>query len=401
LNIKSMSLEQQEGESELAFIYRICHMRGSLACLQTWWDVAEWLNLKLNYTYTESYYRKRVQEFDKLFNVLKEDFFRDDYIDLLDTKRELLYKQQVKTQDRLREHRKGMRDEARIENLMETVADVAKQMAPMTLLTPSRAGPCAEGVNEAVLLLGDWHIGAKFANFKNEYSLEIAKERLAYLYQEVVKYLHLMDVRVLHVVNLGDMMEGNIHVSVRVQSEMDVIEQTMQAGELMAALLLNLEQEVETLVYHHVLDNHGRINANKTEHIEKENFGKLMHWWLEERLMHKNSQILVTCNELDDNIGVFTLQNGKNCAFVHGHLDRVNQVFQNLGGILHQTLDYVFMGHLHVAKMKEFQGGKVFLNGSLKGLDPYALDKRYTGNASQFLLVLDGKNEVPIVLNVG
>lgn len=396
MNEKLTTLERLEGEEELEFIYRIVKMKG-IPGLELWTDVRDVLNAELGYDYSESYYRKKVQEFERLFEVLRKDVFQDDYIDLLDKKRDLLYKQQVRTQDRLREYRKTLRDEGRIENLKETFKEAAAKVEPVLLVPGAHKNM---GKNEAILLISDWHVGAKFNLFINEYSVAIAKERLGMLLEEVIHYLQRLDVGVLHVINLGDLVEGNIHVSTRVQSEMDVIEQTMVVGEMVASLLLNLEQHVDKVVYHHVLDNHGRINKNYQEHIEKENFGRLIQWWLEERLSRMGSTVEMDSEEFNENIGYFELQNGKKAAFVHGHLDNVNQVFQNLGGLLRESLDYVFMGHYHVAKMKEFQGGKVFVNGSLKGVDPYALDKRYCGNASQFLLVFDGRNELPIVINM-
>jgi len=204
----------------------------------------------------------------------------------------------------------------------------------------------------------------------------------------------------LHVLNLGDMHEGNIHVSVRVESEIDVVEQVMVAAEMISTFILGLEQHVKVLNYYHVYDNHSRVNKQYSEHIEKENFAKLGQWWLQERLLRVGSQIKVIPQTVDENIGYIVLENGKKAAFVHGHLDNINTVFQNLGGLLRESLDYVFMGHYHVTKMKEFQGGKVFVNGSLKGVDPYALGKRYMGRASQFMIILDGENEIPIVINV-
>lgn len=396
--MEEIDISRRQGESEIAFIYRVCHSRGLTLELQTWDDVADYLNDALDYDYTESYYRKQVQNFDKIFAEIKGELIGDDYARMIDKKTDTLYKQQVKTRDKLREMRSHLRDEARIEILAKEVKRAAASLEPLNM--EFYTSVIEDGVNEGVLLLSDWHIGAEFSNFKNSYNLEIAMDRLAYLVDSVIRYAQILKIRHLHVVNLGDMIEGLIHVSTRVESELGAVEQTIKAGEHLAWVLLRLEKAGLKITYHMVLDNHSRTFANKKEHIEKENFGKLIHWWLEERLQNAKSEIEFVQNEIDDNIGTFTLENGKECAFVHGHLDKINTVFQNLGGLLRKPLDYVFMGHYHIAKMKEFQGGKVFVNGSLKGLDPYALNNRYMGQASQFLLVLDGNNEIPIVINV-
>lgn len=395
--MNKLSLEIQDGESELAYIYRIVHLKGTAPELNTWMDVQELLNKVLKKDYDESAYRKKVQEFDRLFEELKSGFLSDEYIDLLDKKKDMLYKQQVKTGDKLREMRRHLRDEARVEILEDAVRSAAAALEPYAPGKPVIINPVS---NEAVLLLSDWHIGANFENFLNSYSVDIAKYRLDKLIDDTIEYCHKLNVGRLYVLNLGDLVEGNIHVSVRVASEIDVIEQTMVAAEMLAYTLTRLESEIAEVAYGDVLDNHGRINQDKKEHIEKENFGKLIHWWLKERLESSGSSVVMIESNVDDNIGVINFENGKKAAFVHGHLDRINTVFQNLNGMLRETMDYVFMGHYHVAKMKEFNGGKVFVNGSMKGVDPYALANRYMGRASQFLFVMDGDNEVPIVLNL-
>lgn len=392
-----LSLEIQTDESRLAYTYRIAHLKNVHPKLETWQDVANVINAELDQDYDKTTYQKKVQEFDRLFEELRNGFLSDEYIDLLDKKRDALYKQQVKTGDKLREMRKHIRDEARIEILQDAVKDGASKLEPYEPGTPVQI---LDNPREAVLLLSDWHIGAKFSNFMNAYDLDIAKTRLDKVINDTISYCKNLNVGRLYVLNLGDLVEGNIHISVRVASEIDVIEQTMVAAEMLAYALTRLESEVVEVAYGDVLDNHGRINPNKHDHIEKENFGKLINWWLRERLYASNSRVTMIETGVDDNIGVVYFQNGKKAAFVHGHLDKINTVFQNLNGMLRETMDYVFMGHYHVAKMKEFNGGKVFVNGSLKGVDPYALSNRYMGRASQFLFVMDGDNEIPVVINL-
>lgn len=385
-SMSKIELGRISGESEIDYICRIASMRGVTETIETWYDVCDILNEELDHDYDESTYRKKVRAASTIST-----------LDELDDKVKGLYKQEVRTRDALREYRKHLRDEARVDALKESFVDCAKRLKPLRVGEKpviKRVG----ATKEAILMISDWHIGAKFDNFLNSYSLEIAKKRVDTLIVEVLQYCEKFEVTKLHVVNLGDMVEGNIHVSIRVMSEFDVVEQTMRAAELIAYLLEYLSDELETVHYRQVLDNHSRININKDEHIEKESFAKLIGWWLSTRIVSDN--IIIENDNVDDNIGAFELENGKQVAFVHGHLDRINQVFQNLGGMLRKPLDYILMGHYHVAKFKEFNGGKVFVNGSLKGVDPYALNKRYMGKASQFLFVIDGDNEVPIAINL-
>jgi hypothetical protein len=140
------------------------------------------------------------------------------------------------------------------------------------------------------------------------------------------------------------------------------------------------------------------MNKDYKEHVESESFSSLMDWWLESKL--EGTRIRIPKDNIDPNIGLFTLNNGKKIAFVHGHLDNVNSVIQDLTFGTGVLLDAVCMGHWHTEKTKSFQGKKLFINSSLKGTDSYGLNKRLFGNASQTLLVFNGADTLDIKISL-
>lgn len=306
------------------------------------------------------------------------------------------FKQNVKYQDQSREVKKELRYEARYENLLETVKECAKSIPVFKL----KDNVYITGSKEAILCVSDFHYGAVVNNFKQKFNSDILKQKIEVLKNQVIRFCEINNVKKLNVLNLGDLIHGNIHVSARIESEMDAVSQTMQCAELLATLLYNLGCKIEQVVYRSVLDNHSRINKKYDEHIESENFGRIIDWWLETRLNESKSNVQIVKDNLDDNIGYFKTESGKNVFFVHGHLDNVSTILQSLTFGTDIIADYVFLGHFHQSKMKEYNGRKVFLNGSILGTDSYALDHRLFAKPSQTLVVFDGDDEIDIRINL-
>lgn len=295
------------------------------------------------------------------------------------------YKAKTKLRDELNSFRRGLRDEARIENLKESVVKSASLLAKLPDVTPvSSTGR----TGEAVLLLSDWHIGLDCSNFVNTYNTQVATKRLAAVVADTIIYCKAHNVKTLHVLNLGDLISGDIHITTRLENNEDVIEQTMVAAELMSKTLNHLKAAAPIVTYRSVVDNHARVVADKSQHIEKENFNRIIDWHIESRVkgvkfIHDNKDI---------GLGMFKLQNGKLACFAHGHEDNPNSAMQHFVGATHEWIDYVFLAHYHKGAEKDFQGMTVITNSSLCGTEDYAFGKRLFGKAMQKLIIFDGKD---------
>ena len=308
------------------------------------------------------------------------------------------YKIITKNRDILNAYRKTIRDEARIEVLRDAVKETVSQLNALPDMTDDMLENY-DGNVEAVALLSDLHIGVECENFYNKYNVAIATKRLNRWALAVEKYCIRNGVSRLNILNLGDLIHGLIHVSARLEQQYDVVEQIMIASELVANALNSLTKLPCEIIYRSVTDNHSRAVANLHEHIEKENFYRLIDWYLQERL--KDTKIQFINDNLDDSLGVFTLLNGKKFAFAHGHLENYNASFQNLVGATREFIDYIAMGHFHSEKMKTFQGAKVYVNGSIVGTEQYALSKRLFSKPCQTLLIFDDlDNELNISINL-
>lgn len=314
----------------------------------------------------------------------------------LDEKMRELYKQQTKTRDVFGAYRSTLRDSARLETFHEKIIDATEGLKALPAIKFPTFKP--DEKREAVLLFSDLHLGAQINNFYNHYNVEIAKKRVAKLISDTIAYCKMYKVKRLTVLNLGDLIAGILHINARIEQETDVVRQIMAAAEIMAEALNKLQSAAPEIIYRSCTDNHSRVSANLKEHIECENFGKIIDFYLEERL--KKTKVVFANDNLDDDIGLFKLLNGENFAFVHGHRDNYTTSFQAFCGATQQFIHYIAMGHYHNSKVKSFQGAKVFVNGSIVGSDTYAQSKRLYGPAEQTLLIFDNKNVSVNYINV-
>lgn len=315
-----------------------------------------------------------------------------------------LFKEQTKYKDLLAVYRKKLRDEARIEVMVDAIKDTIKDLKALPqvnyLNTRERLSILKKGntPNEAVLLLSDLHIGVECDNFYNQYNSKIASKRMSILVANVIDYCQRNSVQRLNILNLGDCIHGVIHISARVEQEMDVINQVMTASEIISQALNLLQDAAPEVIYRSAVDNHSRVVANKNEHIEKENFQKLIDWYLQERL--KNTKIKFANDNLDDTLGKFELLNGQKMMFAHGHNANYNTAVQDFIGSSREFIDYICMGHFHCEKAKQFQGSRVFINGSVVGTEQYAISKMLFSKPSQTLLIFENNNIINISIDL-
>lgn len=342
----------------------------------------EELHKKLGiYNFSADAYRRRVERYMRKNESNEGKEYRE------------AYTEKQKVRDWYNAYRRDIREEVRIENLKDEIKFAAEKFGKLEPIVWPEVQETPVEKTEAVLLVSDLHIGVDCDNYYNKYNKDIAKERLAKLQQNVIKYCSINNVSVLNILNLGDLINGVIHTNARIEAQMDVAEQIMYAGELIANFLYGLSKEIPNITYRSVFDNHSRAIANKNEHIEKEQFSRVIDWFIAERL--KDTPIEFIANDIDGGIGRMKLASGKTLMFCHGHNDGRNNSYQNFIGLTQEWVDYICMAHYHNPASKDFQGCKVFINGSIVGTESYAFGRRLFTKPSQKLIIFnEGDNNI-------
>ena len=245
--VKGIMLEYflKEGETPEEFEDRVCidKLKGKI---RTWDDVADIINSALDQKKGESTYRKafKKRQTENCFSNCFEGAFKEEY-SLSETEADIedeIYKKTTILRDWANHKRRTLRDEARLDRLKEALAEPIALLPKLEIKSPE-----IEGNTEAILAISDWHYGDSIDNFYNKFNLKIFYKRLETLLSKTIEYCYRNNVRKLHIINLGDMFAGNIHVSNRVTAEIDVINQIKEVSEALAGFLNHLSNEIEEL----------------------------------------------------------------------------------------------------------------------------------------------------------
>ena len=292
--------------------------------------------------------------------------------------------------DQRREYNAVLTREAREDHLLECLRESADKLNERMPLLNKTGELVPDLSTEAVLVLTDWHYGMVANNVWNKYNTAICKERLEELRCKVINKLAIHDVAVLHVLVLGDMANGAIHVSSRVAAEEHVVDQLMQVSELIAEMVNDLADRVQYTQIYCTYGNHMRTVPNKKESIHADNMERIIPWWLAERF--KNREDVVVCETGKDEMLRAVVCGAEVCG-IHGDLDggkdavlALSQMYERAYG---RKMQYLFTGHYHSMLDTENYGITSIRAGGLCGVDEYAKNARLLSTPSQTMAIFD------------
>ena len=297
-----------------------------------------------------------------------------------------LYKERQLVRDERTALNKSLRESARFDALKELVKESINSL-PRLKEFNNEIKYVSKNDSEAILMLSDWHIGQDCDNFYNKFNLKVAEDIVTILVNKIIEYCKTFKIKILNVLNLGDLIEGKINNTGRIESNERVLKQLMTATEMMANALNKLSAYIPNVIYRSVTDNHSSIDSNYKNRLEEENLNLIITWYLKARL--ENTRVKIIEDNLDPSLGRFELTNGMKVAFFHGHRDPKDKTLQNLIGATHEWTDIVCAGHLHNPAEHVFQDMRLFINGSLCGTGSYALDHRLFTTPSQKLIIIN------------
>lgn len=311
------------------------------------------------------------------------------------------YKAKKQFYDQRREYNSVLTKDARAEHLtqvMQMAADRVNENLP--LLRGVQAMP-SHADTEAVLLLTDWHFGMTTDNVWNKYNVRICKERLQELEEQVIRRLCLHEVETLHVMVLGDMANGAIHLTSRVASEEDVCDQLMQVSEILAEMINVLSGYVDDVKIYCAYGNHMRTVQDAKDSIHSDNMEKLIPWWLEQRFKNRDEIRVMTGAKYE--LLRATVCGHEVCG-IHGDLDHgknsaliLNRLYENTFGV---KMEYLVSGHFHSISDSEELGVTWIKASSLCGTDEYAKNKRLFSEPGQTLLIFNDKDGLDAIYHL-
>lgn len=389
-------LKKIESETKLDYINRVCGLKDEFDL--TWTEVAALINEELDVNYSDSWYRKNYAA--KSFPAYLIEPIEDECdnssmnVTLLEIRKE-----RIKNSDERAQTMFAVRRLAREETLVEIAKEVAEVLKSKPVL-PNYNYITNTGNKSAILQISDWHYGIEINNPWNTYNPEIARDRIIKLRSRVIEKIQENSVKDLYIANLGDLISGRIHETIRIQNRIDVISQALEVAEILVEFLAYLSQYAD-IHYISTTDNHSRLEPKKESSLDLESLTRVIDPLLEARI--QNLKYANKCKNIDfvkspfgPDIAKFTVGEYKIGA-VHGHKDNPKAIVSNISLMTQDNYDLILSAHLHHFSCDEQHNTVIVSNGSLMGTDDYASDLRLNNKPSQNLIIL---SEVSVVESI-
>ena len=292
-------------------------------------------------------------------------------------------KERIKLSDARVDYNRLIRQEARKESYADMIKNIICQnVEPInipvhyTLFNSS---------TDLLCHLTDIHTGIEIHNWKNDFDEEILKHRIEKFTSDI------LDIRGQHgsencYLVIGEILSGLIHSNLRLQNNMDLMEQFKYISELISAMLIRMANHFNHIYVYVTPGNHSRVSPKKEEALDGENMDVLLPFYLKARL--QNIENISICeNAIEPEIAMFNIR-GNNVFAAHGHKDNPSSVVQNFTMLFGIKPDIVLLGHRHTNGLTTVYDTKVIESGCVSGTDQFAMSIRKANRPEQTVSVI-------------
>lgn len=295
-------------------------------------------------------------------------------------------KEKIKLSDARVEYNRLIRQEARKESYADMVKRIiCENVEPInipvhyTLFNSS---------TDLLVHLTDIHTGIEIHNWKNDFDEDILKKRIEKFTSDILDIRGMYESENCYLV-IGEILSGIIHNNLRLQNNMDLMEQFKYVSELISAMLIRLANHFNHIYVYTTPGNHSRISPKKEDALDGENMDILLPFYLKAR-MQNIENITICDNTIEPEIAMFNIR-GNNVFAAHGHKDSPSNVVQNFTMMFNIKPDIVLLGHRHTNGLTTVYDTKVIESGCCSGSDNYAVSIRKVNKPEQTVSII-GKN---------
>ena len=389
-------------ETDEALILRVCRDKDIIG---SWDDVAVVLNKLLGANYRPNTYRNNFQSYNK-FRQVDLEKSESSLLEEIKEQRRELEKEKIQIQTANIERNRINRAESRHKMYYQYVG-TAIQSLPMPDFRPLYSD--FENKVEYLVTLADVHYGANFKSENNEYSPAIAKERFEYLSARIVSFVQNHKLRRIHIVSLGDLVQGVLRVSDLKINDSSVVKAVVEISRLVALFLNEISAYVMVEYYHSPTANHTQIRplGTKASEIADEDLEYVIGNYIKD-LCANNDRITVHLADEGKQyieIPIFDYE----IVAMHGHqIKNIETSVRDMSMLKRTFIDYLILGHFHNGKeIPSFESScydtEVLVSPSFIGSDPYSDSIMKGAKASVKIYGFDdiyGHNEThKIILN--
>lgn len=303
--------------------------------------------------------------------------------DELDEKIQNMRKEKIKLSDARVEYNRLIRQEARKESYADMVKRIiCENVEPLnipiyyTLFNSS---------TDLLCHLTDIHTGIEIHNWKNDFDENILKKRIDKFTSNILDIRNQHESENCYLV-IGEILSGLIHNNLRIQNNMDLMEQFKYISELISAMLIKMANNFNHIYVYTTPGNHSRVSPKKEDSLDGENMDVLLPFYLKAR-MQNIENITICDNTVEPEIAMFNIR-GNNVFASHGHKDSPSNVVQNFTMMFGIKPQIVLLGHRHTNSMETVYDTKVIQSGCVSGSDNYATSIRKTNRPEQTVSVI-------------
>jgi transposase-like protein len=250
------------------------------------------------------------------------------------------------------------------------------------------------------LMLSDFHGGEvvdpDVVNGLNSYDWQIMEERCEELVASLLSHKRNSPKLTKLVIGvIGDMCSGSNHLELAVTNEYPLAVQGVRIGALLGRLIEKLVPHYAKIEVYWVEGNHPRLSQKPAAKNPDDNMDTVAgHFAAEFLKPYKSVRFTIGRGSVRFKIA------GRNVYMWHGDGIRSSMPGVPWGGVLRRVntmqsqftdrVDHWVLGHYHQANV--VQGGRILMNGSLKGVDEYCLKSFGGGDPpTQLLVTFDEK----------
>ena len=292
-------------------------------------------------------------------------------------------KERIKLSDARVDYNRLIRQEARKESYADMVKNIICQnVEPINIPVHYTL---FNSTTDLLCHLTDIHTGIEIHNWKNDFDEDVLRNRIEKFTSDI------LDIRGQHgsencYLVIGEILSGLIHSNLRLQNNMDLMEQFKYISELISAMLIRMANHFNHIYVYVTPGNHSRVSPKKEEALDGENMDVLLPFYLKARLQNIEN-ISICDNTIEPEIAMFNIR-GNNVFAAHGHKDNPSSVVQNFTMLFGIKPDIVLLGHRHTNGLTTVYDTKVIESGCVSGTDQFAMSIRKANRPEQTVSVI-------------
>lgn len=387
-----MDFQKKLNESEEQFLWRIGQAKDNGLTDLSWDEIADIVNRQFREDESEyrtaAAYRKPYQQAKRFYESGVFNVGEDARVaEMQETLHEMRKEKQRLSDERTAINRMA-RSDGRFEENLEILAKMIRNNG-QTTMPEIQFDDITVSDNDLFAMVADLHIGPDTKNNFGCYNAEVAADRLTQYLHRILEIKEINHSENIYVALMGDMINGEIHITTQLENRENVTEQVQKAAELISAFVYELSKYFRNVYVNSVAGNHSRTGL-KDQVLRGNRLDNLIPWYMKAKLEHLSN--VYFCDELnhDTTIGCFVIR-GHRYLIVHGDYDGFNESgVSKLVMMLGYKPTAIMYGHMHRCSYDDISGVKIIRSGSFNGVsEDYLVSRRITGKPQQMVCVLN------------